>query len=107
MAMQFKCELIIFAFVILGWTSYCSGQTPQQMPVPSPERRGIASAGEQLPGQKLPGSISGTIVDQSGAVVVGARVRLTGAKFDSGGLISWKVFGRCTLKAYKDWELAS
>lgn len=76
MAMQFKCELISFAFVILGWTSYCSGQTPQQMPVPSPERRGT-SVGEQLPGQKLPGSISGTIVDQSGAVVVGARVRLT------------------------------
>ena len=78
MAMQFKCELIIFAFVILGWTSYCSGQTPQQMPVPSPERQGTASAGEQLPGQQLPGSISGTVVDQSGAVVVGARVRLTG-----------------------------
>jgi len=77
MALQFKSELIVIAFVTLGWTSPCLGQTPQQTPVPSPERRGIASAGEQLPGQKLPGSISGTIVDQSGAVVVGARVRLT------------------------------
>jgi hypothetical protein len=78
MALQFKSELIVFAFVTLGWTSPCLAQTPQQTPVPSPERRGIASAGEQLPGQKLPGSISGTIVDQSGALVVGARVRLTG-----------------------------
>jgi hypothetical protein len=33
---------------------------------------GVTSAGEQLPG-----SISGTVADQSGAVVAGARVRLT------------------------------
>ena len=78
MALQFKSEFIVIAFVTLGWTSPCLGQTPQETPVPNPERRGIASAGEQLPGQKLPGSIRGTIVDQSGAVVVGARVRLTG-----------------------------
>ncbi len=76
MALQFKPELIAFALVTLGWTSYCSGQPPQQMPVPGPERQGTASAGEQLPGEQLQGTISGTVVDQSGAVVAGARVRL-------------------------------
>jgi len=67
MVLQFKSGLIIFAFVALGWTSSCLGQTPQQTPVQ---------------GQQLPGSISGTVVDQSGAVVAGARVRLTGAGED-------------------------
>ena len=81
MAPQCKSGLIVFAFVTLGWTSLCLGQTPQQTPVPSPENspehRGIASAGEQLPAQPLSGSIIGTVVDQSGAVVAGARVRLS------------------------------
>jgi hypothetical protein len=66
MALQFKSGLIILVFVTLGWTSFCLGQTPQQMPVPD----------------RLPGSISGTVVDQSGAVVAGARVSLTGTGED-------------------------
>jgi Carboxypeptidase regulatory-like domain len=33
--------------------------------------------GQQSPDQKSPGTISGTVIDQSGAVVVGARVTLT------------------------------
>jgi len=37
-----------------------------------------ASAGEQLPDQELPGNISGTVLDQSGAGVAGARVKLAG-----------------------------
>jgi Carboxypeptidase regulatory-like domain len=74
MVLQFNSRLIVFAFVALGCTS-CFGQSPQHTPVSGPEK---ASASEQLPVQRLSGSISGTVTDQSGAVVGGARVRLTG-----------------------------
>jgi hypothetical protein len=47
------------------------------MPVPGPEPGGIAPAAEPVPGQRLPGSIRGGVVDSSGAVVSGARVSLT------------------------------
>ena len=57
------------------------GQIPQTT-VPSAENnragRGIALAGESRPAQPLSGRISGTVADQSGAVVAGAHVRLTG-----------------------------
>ena len=76
MALQFKTGLIVLALVTLGWT--CLGQTAQQTPGSGPERQSTASAGEPLPGPPLSGSISGTVVDQSGAVIVGARVKLTG-----------------------------
>jgi Carboxypeptidase regulatory-like domain len=36
-----------------------------------------ASANPQLPAPRLPGSVSGTILDRTGTAVVGARVRLT------------------------------
>jgi hypothetical protein len=79
MTLQFKSGL--FALVTLGWTSFCLGQSPHEMPVPgptnSPEQLGTASSGEQLPSQRASGSISGTVVDQSGAVIAGAQVKLT------------------------------
>jgi hypothetical protein len=59
MALQFKAGLRVFAFVTLGWATTCFGQTAQQTPAP-----GL-------------GSIRGTVVDGSGAVVAGASVRLT------------------------------
>jgi len=50
---------MVFAIVALGCTLPCSGQTPPPTPVPAA------------------GNISGTVVDESGAVVAGAHVRLT------------------------------
>jgi hypothetical protein len=36
-----------------------------------------ASTGEQLPDHRMSGNISGTVIDRTGAVVAGSRVRLT------------------------------
>ncbi|MGC2364981.1 MAG: carboxypeptidase-like regulatory domain-containing protein [Candidatus Sulfotelmatobacter sp.] len=77
MALQSRSGLIVFALLALGWASLCLGQTPQQTPVPDPEQQGTASPGGQLPAQQSPGSVGGTVVDQSGAVVGGAQVTLT------------------------------
>ena len=70
MALRFKAGLIALALVFLGWRSSALGQTPQQTPAPG---LGPTTSASQ------PGSISGTVFDQSGAVIVGARVRLTNA----------------------------
>jgi Carboxypeptidase regulatory-like domain len=61
MALQFRSGLILLAFASLGWTSLCLGQSPPPTPAPDP----------------TPGNISGAVVDQSGAIVAGAQVKLT------------------------------
>jgi hypothetical protein len=60
-AFQFKSALIVLALVTLVWTLPGLGQNPQ------------VTAGTD----QQPGSITGTVVDQSGALVAGARVNLT------------------------------
>jgi hypothetical protein len=86
MSPPFKSGLIVFfTLAAMSWTSFCIGQNPPQSPAPvlengsqnRPETRGTAATSEQLPGQQNTGSISGTVVDQSGAVVAGARISLT------------------------------
>jgi Carboxypeptidase regulatory-like domain len=61
MALQFRSGLILLVFASLGWSSLCLGQSPP--PAPAPD--------------STPGNISGTVVDQSGAIVAGAQVKLT------------------------------
>ncbi|MGB6477406.1 MAG: carboxypeptidase-like regulatory domain-containing protein [Candidatus Sulfotelmatobacter sp.] len=68
MDFRLKSGLIVTAFVALGWAALCPGQTPQPTAPPAAEPSGTD--------QKVSGSISGTVLDQSGAVVAGARVSL-------------------------------
>jgi hypothetical protein len=69
-ALQLKPALIALALLALLCSLPCSGQTPPSTPE-------TASASQQPPNQPASGSISGTVVDQSGAVVAGAQVALT------------------------------
>ena len=57
MALRLKPGLMVFALVALGW-AFCLGQAA---------------------GGQIPGNIRGTVIDQSGALVAGARVKLNGA----------------------------
>jgi carboxypeptidase family protein len=68
--------------LLFGFPAMAQSQQPQTVPaVPSspPDARGTAApVGEHPPDAQLPATISGTIVDQSGSSVAGARVKLTG-----------------------------
>jgi hypothetical protein len=85
---------LALALVGLVWASICVGQTAQVSATSSGEhswesqssenQAGISGAtsgttsGGTSAGEQVPGNISGTILDQSGAVVTGAHVKLTG-----------------------------
>lgn len=103
MSLRIKSECVVLGCIALGGISFCVGQTTQQASVPGPEQRSEQRPAERLErlGQGaatdpaggepatqsltqpsaapvIPGNVSGTIVDQSGAVIAGARVRITG-----------------------------
>jgi hypothetical protein len=70
MAVPFKSGFAALAVVTLALTSLSLGQASPQIPAPNAE--------VGLEPDSSSGNISGTVVDQSGAVVAGARVSLTG-----------------------------
>lgn len=76
MDFRFKSGLTVLAFAAFGWALSCLGQTAPQAAAPAQQNVDMPSVGARVPDQKSPGSISGTIVDQSGALVAGASVNL-------------------------------
>jgi hypothetical protein len=71
LGLRFNSRLIVFVLAALGWTAPGIAQTPQSTPDPT-----------------ALGSISGTVVDQSGAVMAGARVSLRAAGQSSADALS-------------------
>ena len=83
MSLQFKFGFIVFALVAVHWSSPGFAQTIQPTGEPAAERQPLefaaASSGtDQVSKPPSPASINGTIIDQSGAVVAGAQVNLSG-----------------------------
>ncbi len=73
MVPRFLFRIVIIVVVTVAWTHSCLAQVSPQFGA-HPQFLAISS-GEQKPGQQA--SVSGTVIDQSGAVVSGAQVRLT------------------------------
>ena len=73
MPLRFKVTLIALAFVALRWSSPCMGQTAQPSIEPAPEQHVVSNDHAA----DAPASISGSVVDQSGAFVAGAQLNLT------------------------------
>jgi hypothetical protein len=66
--------LICFSLILLfcGFPAMAQSQPPSVVQAPE---KGVSPV-QQAPDQESPGSISGTVVDPSGAAIAGARVRL-------------------------------
>ncbi len=68
--------LMVFMFFVLCCSAPCFGQSPQQTPALVAERPATEQSATEQPAAdpKVSGSISGTVLDQSGAILAGARV---------------------------------
>jgi len=79
----FASSVVWLSLTVLLFCFSCPAQSQQPPVVPVPEtgrpdaRETPASATANVPDQRTPGSIRGTVVDQTGAGVAGARVSLT------------------------------
>jgi hypothetical protein len=105
MTLRLSTRVVAFALAAFSWASFCAGQNTQAAPAPdakqsaeqssqrtpqqtsgqssgqapaqTSEQPGTPATAAQSSNQQPSGSISGTVVDQSGAVIGGARVKLT------------------------------
>jgi hypothetical protein len=84
MSMPRSAAWVVWLSLSLLPCSFPAPALAQQPPIVPGVERGLpgapgtaASSAEQPPDQRLPGSISGAVVDQTGAVVPAARVRLS------------------------------
>src|ERR1700676_921377 len=76
MARAFNSMSLLFILAILSWGRLCVAQASQKFAPPDQQNIYEHSPGQPAAPQLLSGSISGTIVDPSGALVAGARVTL-------------------------------
>jgi len=72
---------VILSALSCGFPAAAQSQQPPTVPgaksgVPGAQGTG-ASPGEQMPDQRMSGSISGTVVDPTGSAIAGAQVRLS------------------------------
>ena len=77
MVLQLRSGLTVASLIVLAWTSSCLCQTPAPTSESGPEQQGASSISEAASDPALRGTIRGTVVDQTGALVSGARVTLT------------------------------
>jgi Carboxypeptidase regulatory-like domain len=70
--------LMVSTFFVLCCSAPCFGQSPQQTPALVAERPATEQSATEQPAAdpKVSGSISGTVLDQSGAILAGVRVAL-------------------------------
>ena len=76
MLFRSSCRPILPLIVILVAATFCLAQSPVPA-TPNSQAPDLTSLGTPASGDQLTGSINGTVVDQSGAVVSGARVVLS------------------------------
>lgn len=79
-AFELHRRLTIFLTAALGFASFGWGQTPAHKLDPqvlAPQTAGPASTGNQMPAPQSSGSLQGTVIDPSGAVLEGAQIKLT------------------------------
>lgn len=82
MGFRFRFRFAVLVFVIIGWISMARGEAAEQAPSlgpenQSPEQRQTTSPAKPGTDEQAAGSINGTVADQSGAAVAGARLTLT------------------------------
>ncbi|MGA9528392.1 MAG: carboxypeptidase-like regulatory domain-containing protein [Terriglobales bacterium] len=78
MVLPLKLQVIILALAGLNWTAVSVSQIAPAQPSSTHEQRPATPSPPPAPNEASPGSINGTVLDQSGAAVSGAKVKLTG-----------------------------